>query len=353
MATSRPRSARTSAWTTSSAKPSPARSATPPSIDFRATLEPAVLDGTRERLARAVNNLLDNAAKHSPPGGIVEVYAGPSGVSVRDHGTGVDAEDLPHLFDRFYRGASSRGRPGSGLGLAIVRQVAEQHGGTVRATNTPTGGAEFTLALPATAPAAADPSGEPKERLTGLTPLGSRGARSGGERPMPSMPRPPRPELAGGIHHVYSRGAAKQPIFIDDLDRRRYLSLLARVTHRMGWRCLTYCLMGNHMHLLIETPQPNLGRGMQRLHGTYAPSVQPSTRSGRPRLRPSLQARRASSPTRSSGSRLRTSPATRLKPASARHRRPGRGAVTPRSSSRTLRLARRSTAPVVLRPGRR
>jgi two-component system sensor histidine kinase MprB len=124
-----------------------------PSIDFRAELEPAVLDGTRERLARAVNNLLDNAAKHSPPGGTVEVYAGPSGVSVRDHGTGVDPQDLPHLFDRFYRGASSRGRPGSGLGLAIVRQVAEQHGGTVRATNTPTGGAEFTLALPATAPA--------------------------------------------------------------------------------------------------------------------------------------------------------------------------------------------------------
>ena len=86
---------------------------------------------------------------------------------------------------------------------------------------------------------------------------------------MSSMPRPPRPELAGGIHHVYSRGAAKQPIFLDDLDRKRYLSLLARVIRRTGWRCLTYCLMGNHMHLLIETPQPNLGRGMQRLHGTY------------------------------------------------------------------------------------
>ena len=124
-----------------------------PAIDFRVALEPAVLDGTRERLARAVNNLLDNAAKHSPPGGVVEVYAGPSGVRVRDHGTGIDAADLPHLFDRFYRGASSRGRPGSGLGLAIVRQVAEQHGGTVRAANAPDGGAEFTLDLPA-APAA-------------------------------------------------------------------------------------------------------------------------------------------------------------------------------------------------------
>ena len=84
------------------------------------------------------------------------------------------------------------------------------------------------------------------------------------------MPRPLRPELAGGIHHVFSRGAAKQTIFIDDLDRRRYLSLLARVVSRMSWRCLAYCLMGNHMHLLVETPEPNLGRGMQRLHGAYA-----------------------------------------------------------------------------------
>jgi two-component system sensor histidine kinase MprB len=121
-----------------------------PSIEFRTALEPAVLDGTRERLARAVNNLLDNAAKHSSPGGLVEVSTGPAGVRVRDHGTGIDPEDLPHLFDRFYRGASSRGRPGSGLGLAIVRQVAEQHGGSVHAANAPDGGAEFTLALPAT-----------------------------------------------------------------------------------------------------------------------------------------------------------------------------------------------------------
>lgn len=131
-----------------------------PGISFSATLEPAVLDGTRERLARAVNNLLDNAAKHSPPGGTVEITAGPSGVSVRDHGTGIPEEDLPHLFDRFYRGATSRGRPGSGLGLAIVRQVAEQHGGSVRAANAPGGGAVFTLELLATTPAA-DPEPAP------------------------------------------------------------------------------------------------------------------------------------------------------------------------------------------------
>jgi two-component system sensor histidine kinase MprB len=121
-----------------------------PGVRFESDLEPAVIDGTRERLARAVNNLLDNAARHSPPGGVVEVYADAGGVRVRDHGDGVAPEDLPHLFDRFYRGASARGRPGSGLGLAIVRQVAEQHGGSVRAANAPGGGAEFVLELPAT-----------------------------------------------------------------------------------------------------------------------------------------------------------------------------------------------------------
>ena len=122
-----------------------------PQVRFEADLQPAVVEGTRERLARAVNNLLDNAGKHSPPGGLVEVRVDAGGVRVRDHGTGVDPEDLPHLFDRFYRGASSRGRPGSGLGLAIVRQVAEQHGGSVHAANAPDGGAEFVLELPALA----------------------------------------------------------------------------------------------------------------------------------------------------------------------------------------------------------
>jgi two-component system sensor histidine kinase MprB len=129
-----------------------------PRIDFEADLRPAVVEGTRERLARAVNNLLDNAAKHSPEGGVVEVRVDTHGVRVRDHGSGVDPDDLPHLFDRFYRGASSRGRPGSGLGLAIVRQVAEQHGGSVHAANAPDGGAEFVLELPATVPAATDSS---------------------------------------------------------------------------------------------------------------------------------------------------------------------------------------------------
>jgi two-component system sensor histidine kinase MprB len=120
-----------------------------PDVEFRADLHPAVVEGTPDRLARAVNNLLDNAARHSRPGGLVEVSAGPSGVVVRDHGEGVDEGDLPHLFDRFYRGAAARGLLGTGLGLAIVRQVAEQHGGSVCVENAAGGGAAFTLSLPA------------------------------------------------------------------------------------------------------------------------------------------------------------------------------------------------------------
>jgi two-component system, OmpR family, sensor histidine kinase MprB len=119
-----------------------------PGIRFDATLVPTLVDGVPERLARAINNLLDNAARHSPPGGTVEVQVGPKGVEVRDHGTGVDPEDLPYVFDRFFRGRNSRGRQGSGLGLAIVRQVAQQHDGSVSVTNAVDGGAIFNLWLP-------------------------------------------------------------------------------------------------------------------------------------------------------------------------------------------------------------
>jgi two-component system sensor histidine kinase MprB len=69
-------------------------------------------------------------------------------LEVRDHGPGIPQEDLPRIFDRFYRAAAARGRPGSGLGLAIVRQFAESHGGTVHAANEPDGGARLTIELP-------------------------------------------------------------------------------------------------------------------------------------------------------------------------------------------------------------
>jgi len=119
-----------------------------PEIRFESRAAPVLIDGMPDRLGRAVNNLLDNAARHSPAGATVDVDVDGSGVRVRDHGPGVAESDLPFVFDRFYRGASSRGKQGSGLGLAIVRQVAQQHGGSVSVTNAPDGGAVFTLRLP-------------------------------------------------------------------------------------------------------------------------------------------------------------------------------------------------------------
>jgi two-component system sensor histidine kinase MprB len=130
-----------------------------PGVTFDAQLEPTVVEGLPDRLGRAVDNLLDNAAKYSPPGTVVEVGLRAGELSVRDHGPGIPAADRPHVFDRFYRGATARGRPGSGLGLAIVRQVAETHGGTIAVHEGAGGGSRFVLALPALA--AGDP--EPQD----------------------------------------------------------------------------------------------------------------------------------------------------------------------------------------------
>src|SRR3954471_9656169 len=118
-------------------------------VRYEADLEPAIVEGSPYRLGRAVAGLLDNAAEHSPPDGVVEVRLRGGELTVRDHGTGIPPDELPHVFEHFYRGASARGRPGSGLGLAIVRQVVEQHGGTVGAEHPPGGGALFRVRLPA------------------------------------------------------------------------------------------------------------------------------------------------------------------------------------------------------------
>ncbi len=121
-----------------------------PQIEFQERLAPVWVRGDADRLMRAINNLLDNAALHASHGGPVEVTVDETGVTVRDHGDGLSEADLSHVFDRFYRGASSRSRQGSGLGLAIVSQAAAQHGGSVSAANAPDGGAVFTLRLPTT-----------------------------------------------------------------------------------------------------------------------------------------------------------------------------------------------------------
>jgi two-component system sensor histidine kinase MprB len=111
-------------------------------------LAPTIVGGVPARLERAVSNLLDNAVKYSPAGEPVEIELAGKELTVRDHGPGISAEDLAHVFDRFYRGAEARGRPGSGLGLAIVRQVVRQHGGSVTAEQAPGGGTLMRLRLP-------------------------------------------------------------------------------------------------------------------------------------------------------------------------------------------------------------
>ena len=108
-------------------------------VTFTPDLQESTVRGVQGSIERAVGNLLDNAAKWSPPEGDVEVSVRDGEVVVRDHGPGIDESDLPYVFDRFYRAPSARGRPGSGLGLAIVRQVAEAHGGSV-AVERPEGG---------------------------------------------------------------------------------------------------------------------------------------------------------------------------------------------------------------------
>jgi len=117
-------------------------------VQLNVELHPSMVHTGRARLERAVANLVDNAVKWSPPHGLVEITAHDGTVIVRDHGPGINPEDLPHVFDRFYRSPAARGLPGSGLGLAIVRQVAEFDGGSVTADNHPEGGAVIELRLP-------------------------------------------------------------------------------------------------------------------------------------------------------------------------------------------------------------
>ncbi|MBM4341551.1 MAG: hypothetical protein FJ110_18655 [Deltaproteobacteria bacterium] len=83
------------------------------------------------------------------------------------------------------------------------------------------------------------------------------------------MSRPLRIEFPGAVYHVTSRGNARQAIFIDDEDRGGFLDVLSMVVERFNWVCHSYCLMENHYHLLIETPDGNLSKGMRELNGVY------------------------------------------------------------------------------------
>jgi signal transduction histidine kinase len=110
-----------------------------------------------DKLKQVLINLLDNAIKFSRPQ--CKVWLGIANVAdglrlmVQDQGPGIDAADVPHLFERFYRGRSADGTPGSGLGLAIARNLARLHGGDIKVDSAPNRGSVFTLSLPAAAAA--------------------------------------------------------------------------------------------------------------------------------------------------------------------------------------------------------
>ncbi|MFD9356547.1 sensor histidine kinase [Streptomyces sp. NPDC060031] len=125
-----------------------------PAVPFRvrvAGAETVVVPGVPARLSRLLGNLLDNAAKFSPAGAAVEVELTAAGgraeLTVRDHGPGVAEEDLPYVFDRFYRAGAARSLPGSGLGLAMARQIARAHAAELTVERAPGGGAVFRLAF--------------------------------------------------------------------------------------------------------------------------------------------------------------------------------------------------------------
>jgi two-component system, OmpR family, sensor histidine kinase MprB len=120
---------------------------------FDVSLQPWALLGDASALERAVLNLLDNAVKFSPPDGVIGVTLRPLGdgtavIEVTDQGPGIAADDLPHVFERFYRSEEARTLPGSGLGLSIVLQAAQRHGGMAYANRAPDGGALMAIRLP-------------------------------------------------------------------------------------------------------------------------------------------------------------------------------------------------------------
>ena len=119
-----------------------------PHAMFVTSLSPVQVQVDAVLVERAVGNLLDNAVKYSPPGAPIEVTVHEGEVVVADRGPGIAEEDLPRIFDRFYRSATARAKPGAGLGLAIVREAAEAHGGKATAESSALG-ARFKLTLPA------------------------------------------------------------------------------------------------------------------------------------------------------------------------------------------------------------
>jgi two-component system sensor histidine kinase MprB len=138
-----------------------------PQLTVAVAAEPTLVYGEADRIARAVANLLDNAAKYGQSGGVIEVGLHDGTLTVRDHGPGFHEEDLPFVFDRFHRARDARSQPGSGLGLAIVRQAAEAHGGFVQASNAPGGGALLRIGFGPTLELGETSTGDPVSRPAG------------------------------------------------------------------------------------------------------------------------------------------------------------------------------------------
>lgn len=119
-----------------------------PELTIRADIQPWYVRAEPSGLERAIVNILDNAVKFSPEGGTVDVTLKDGELTVRDHGPGIPTEELPHVFDRFWRSPSARALPGSGLGLSIVARTVQQSGGEVSLTPAAGGGTVATVRLP-------------------------------------------------------------------------------------------------------------------------------------------------------------------------------------------------------------
>ena len=121
-------------------------------LELETALARAEAEGDPERLRQVVVNLLSNALRHTPAGGTITVRTSVEGeqalLDVLDTGPGIAPEDLPHVFERFYRGEGAEASSGSGIGLAVAAELVEAHGGTIEARNRPEGGAAFTVRLP-------------------------------------------------------------------------------------------------------------------------------------------------------------------------------------------------------------
>jgi two-component system, OmpR family, sensor histidine kinase MprB len=175
-----------------------------PGVTFETELTPGSVRAQPAMLERAVLNVLDNAAKWSPPGGKVTVRlvrADRWTLDVKDEGPGISAADLPHVFDRFYRAESARSMPGSGLGLAIVRQVVMSHGGWVSASTPPgQGGTLVHIELPIVyeQELSEQPPSPPPSPWNGPSPWAGVAGNGLGERPAwPMAPAGPGGQAGG------------------------------------------------------------------------------------------------------------------------------------------------------------